>query len=72
MIEVFPLLFFLERKEGKRKSSAGKFSFAASAAFANVQHKTDGSYVNRLLFFLEEKNGQLAREAQALRRTDAG
>ena len=25
-----------------------------------------------LLFFLEEKNGQLAREAQALRRTDAG
>ena len=25
-----------------------------------------------LLFFLEEKNGRLAREAQALRRTDAG
>ena len=25
-----------------------------------------------LLFFLEEKNGQLAREAQPLRRTDAG
>ena len=34
----------------KRKSSAGKFSFAASAAFANVQHKTDGSYVNRPFF----------------------
>ena len=26
----------------------------------------------RLLFFLEEKNGQFAREAQPLRRTDAG
>ena len=39
----------------KRKSSAGKLSFAAPAAFANALHKTDGSYVNRLLFFLEEK-----------------
>ena len=90
----------------KRKSSAGKLSFAAFAAFANVLHKTDGSYMNRpvfsavresdssqkstfprnvfcffssrkeivppFLFFLERKNGQLAREAQALRRTDAG
>ena len=34
----------------KRKSSAGKLSFAAPAAFANVLHKTDGSYVNRPVF----------------------
>ncbi len=50
-----PFLFFLERKESKRKSFAGKFFFAAPAAFTNLLHKTDGSYVNRLLFFLEEK-----------------
>ena len=34
----------------KRKSSAGKLSFAAPVAFANVPHKTDGSYVNRPFF----------------------
>ena len=39
----------------KRKSSAEQLSFFAPTAFANALHKTDGSYVNRLLFFLEEK-----------------
>ena len=39
----------------KRKSSAAEFLFCAPAAFTNMLHKTDGSYVNRLLFFLEEK-----------------
>ena len=39
----------------KRKSIAEQLSFFAPAAFANALHKTDGSYVNRLLFFLEEK-----------------
>ena len=46
----FSLLFFLERKEGKRKSNAGKLSFAALASFANALHKTDGSYMNRPFF----------------------
>ena len=45
-----PFLFFLERKESKRKSFAGKFFFAAPAAFTNLLHKTDGSYVNRPFF----------------------
>ena len=45
-----PFLFFLERKGSKRKSSAGKLSFAAPVAFANMMHKTDGSYVNRPVF----------------------
>ena len=39
----------------KRKSSAAEFLFCAPAAFTNLLHKTDGSHVNRLLFFLEEK-----------------
>ena len=39
----------------KRKSIAEQLSFCAPAVFPNVPHKTDGSYVNRLLFFLEEK-----------------
>ena len=96
----------------KRKSIARQLSLCSPAASANLMHKTDGSYVNRLLFFLEEKkqkkiicgtvvlrcfccfrqcvtqngrfvcepssflfrrkNGRYAREAQALRRTDAG
>jgi hypothetical protein len=46
----FSFLFFLERKENKRKSSAEQLFLCASAAFANVQHKTDGSYVNRPFF----------------------
>ncbi len=45
-----PFLFFLERKESKRTSFAGKFFFAAPAAFTNLLHKTDGSYVNRPFF----------------------
>ena len=36
-----------------------KFSFAAFAAFANLQHKTDGSYVNRPFF----RSGQDVRES---------
>ncbi len=52
---VLNFLFFLERKESKRKSIAGKLSLAAFAAFANALHKTDGSHTNRLLFFLKEK-----------------
>ena len=31
----------------KRKSSAAEFLFCAPAAFTNMLHKTDGSYVNR-------------------------
>ncbi len=31
----------------KRKSTAAELLFAAPIAFANLQHKTDGSYVNR-------------------------
>ncbi|MCI6950838.1 MAG: hypothetical protein MR740_01455, partial [Clostridium sp.] len=42
-----PFLFFLERKGSKRKSSAEQLFFAAVVFFANMQHKTDGSYVNR-------------------------
>ena len=38
----------------KRKSSAGKLSFAAPAAFANVLHKTDGSYVNRPFLYSKQ------------------
>ena len=34
----------------KRKSSAAELLFCAFAAFANLQHKTDGSYVNRPFF----------------------
>ena len=94
----------------KRKSSAEQLLFAAVVFFANMLHKTDGSYGNRpffcaigsdvresafspkdpsppqcllflffkkrkrtpFLFFLERKTGRLAREAQPLRRTDAG
>ena len=51
----FSFLFFLERKENKRKSSAEQLLFAAVVFFANMLHKTDGSNANRLLFFLEEK-----------------
>jgi len=46
----FSFLFFLERKENKRKSSAEQLFLCASAAFANVQHKTDGSNANRPFF----------------------
>ena len=34
----------------KRKSNAAELLFCAFAAFANLQHKTDGSYVNRPFF----------------------
>ena len=50
-----PFLFFLERKESKRKSSADHAFALFKAVYAILLHKTDGSYVNRLLFFLEEK-----------------
>ena len=43
-------LFFLERKGSKRKSSAEQLLFAAVVFFANMLHKTDGSYVNRPFF----------------------
>ena len=43
----YPFLFFLERKESKRKSIATKFLFCAPVAFANLHRKTDGSYMNR-------------------------
>ena len=49
-----PFLFFLERKESKRKSSADHAFALFKAVYAILLHKTDGSYVNRLLF-LEEK-----------------
>ena len=39
----------------KRKSIARQLSLCSPAASANLMHKTDDSYVNRLLFFLEEK-----------------
>ena len=42
-----PFLFFLERKGSKRKSSAEQLLFAAVVFFANMLHKTDGSYGNR-------------------------
>ena len=45
-----PFLFFLERKGSKRKSSAEQLLFAAVVFFANMLHKTDGSYVNRPFF----------------------
>ena len=50
-----PFLFFLERKESKRKSSADHAFALFKAVYAILLHKTDGSYVTRLLFFLEEK-----------------
>ena len=49
-----PFLFFLERKGSKRKSSAEQLLFAAVAFFANVLHKTDGSYGNRPFFRSEQ------------------
>ncbi|MCI6950642.1 MAG: hypothetical protein MR740_00430, partial [Clostridium sp.] len=45
-----PFLFFLKGKGSKRKSSAEQLLFAAVAFFANVLHKTDGSYGNRPFF----------------------
>ena len=56
----------------KRKSSAEQLSFFAPAAFANALHKTDGSYVNRLLFFLEEKTvGMRGKRSPSDGRTQA-
>ena len=37
----------------KRKSFAEQLSFYAPVAFANMMHKTDGSYVNRPFFMLQ-------------------
>ena len=54
-----PLLFFLERKENKRKSFAGQLLLCAFVALVNVLHKTDGSYVNRPFF----RSGQDERES---------
>ncbi|MGN1067384.1 MAG: hypothetical protein ACI4RE_00645, partial [Christensenellales bacterium] len=39
----------------QKKVDFRRVFFAAPAVFANLQHKTDGSHTNRLLFFLEEK-----------------
>ena len=49
-----PFLFFLKGKGSKRKSSAEQLLFAAVAFFANVLHKTDGSYGNRPFFRSEQ------------------
>ena len=49
-LKAFLFLFFLERKGSKRKSSAEQLLFAAVVFFANMLHKTDGSYVNRPFF----------------------
>ena len=38
----------------KRKSSTGEFLFRAPAAFDNVLHKTDGSYVNRPFLYSKQ------------------
>ena len=64
-----PFLFFLERKESKRKSSADHAFALFKAVYAILLHKTDGSYVNRLLFFLEEKKQKkiICRTATSLR-----
>ena len=40
----------LKKKRSKRKSTAAELLFCSSAAFANVQHKTDGSNANRPFF----------------------
>ena len=40
----------LKKKRSKRKSTAAELLFCSSAAFANVQHKTDGSHTNRPFF----------------------
>ena len=45
-----PFLFFLERKESKRKSSADHAFALFKAVYAILLHKTDGSYVNRPFF----------------------
>ena len=45
-----PFLFFLERKESKRKSSADHAFALFKAVCAILLHKTDGSYVNRPFF----------------------
>ncbi len=39
----------------QKKVDFRRVFFAAFSVSANLQRKTDGSYVNRLLFFLEEK-----------------
>ena len=48
--ENVPFLFFLERKENKRKSSADHAFALFKAVYAILLHKTDGSYVNRPFF----------------------
>ena len=58
-LKAFLFLFFLERKGSKRKSSAEQLLFAAVVFFANMLHKTDGSYVNRPFF----RSWQNARES---------
>ena len=47
--EIVPFFSFY-KKRSKRKSTAAELLFCASAAFANVQHKTDGSHTNRPFF----------------------
>ena len=51
--------FSFYKKRSKRKSTAAELLFCASAAFANVQHKTDGSHTNRPFF----RSWQNARES---------
>ena len=52
---ILPLSFLSRKKRKQKKVDFRRVFFAAPAVFTNLQHKTDGSHTNRLLFFLEEK-----------------
>ena len=54
-----PSSFLFRRKEAKENQLRNSFFFCAPAAFTNLLHKTDGSYVNRPFFC----SGQDARES---------
>ena len=60
---------FLCCKQNVRESIFSQIDHLSRSVFCFFSSRKE---IVPLLFFLEEKNGQLAREAQALRRTDAG
>ena len=60
---------FLCPKQGVRENVFSQIDQLSRSVFCFFSSRKE---IVPLLFFLEEKNGQLAREAQALRRTDAG
>ena len=60
---------FLCPKQGVREGIFSQIDHLSRSVFCFFSSRKE---IVPLLFFLEEKNGQLAREAQALRRTDAG